>query len=125
MAEKIPRPQSKEAGALKTEEGLEKEATREAIEKALKDGLDLIEKIPEEKKTEREKWILETVRSGLKKAEKDGKFPVDFAGLTEREGIPVDELIDYLKGICFKPVNTPGGFRLENSEYGKDRKSVV
>lgn len=98
---------------------------KKELMKAINDAISLIEKIPEEKRTEREKWILKTVRNGLEKIEQDGKFLVEVKKdgkvvFSEREGIPVDDLIDYLKGICSNKVNGVWN----NSDYNKQLKNL-
>ncbi|MEI7425546.1 MAG: hypothetical protein WCK16_01295 [Candidatus Moraniibacteriota bacterium] len=72
---------------------------------ALDQAISFIEKTQEEKRTEQEKWIIETIGDSWLKMNEDGKILVggsDGFGngnkkFIKYEGIPVDELIDYLK----------------------------
>lgn len=92
----------------KEEEGAEaeKKEKRESAgkwEEVLKNvdrSLEILEGMPEEQKTPRLKWLVESVKSAKSKIGEDGKMEVEFKGRTQREGIPVDDLIEELENIA-------------------------
>ncbi|TAK95051.1 hypothetical protein EPO05_05355 [Patescibacteria group bacterium] len=68
--------------------------------KALDDALQVIKKIPETEKTENQKRIVKSVEDARAQAEEDGQFEVRFGHnkeFSQKEGIPVDELLGELK----------------------------
>lgn len=95
-----------EKSSIETEVILEKEIARETREKILED-LDFAlaklkeasqeEQIPEEKKGL--DWILKSAEDALREARdsEDGKYEAKIGEYSQREGVPVDELINWLK----------------------------
>lgn len=89
----------------KQEKQVEKKEKKAEVLRALNEAVGFIEKIPEEKRTDREKWILKTVKDSQAKMDQNGKiqaggesgFGSGEKKFIKSEGVPVDELIEYLK----------------------------
>src|SRR3989338_3732857 len=75
------------------EHGQEK---RENILRELNEAVEEIRHIPEDKRTPRQKWAIETIDNTLPLIQEDGLYEVRVDGHTQREGLPVDELIAVL-----------------------------
>lgn len=72
----------------------EKKKERERILEKLDQALEVIKRIPEKERSSRQQWIISSVEEARTKIGPDGRFEVRAGEFSQREGIPVDALIN-------------------------------
>jgi hypothetical protein len=96
---------------------------RRKIISQVDEGLEILKNLPEAQKSDRIKWIIKSVENAKNKAQDsaDLTFEVKVDDRSQREGIPVDDLIEELKLIA-KSQETEAG---KLAERKKDLESMA
>ena len=103
----------------------EKEKLKAEILKKLDQGLEILKNLPEEQKTERINWVINTIESAQQKAKNsaDLTFEVnDPEGNSQEEGIPVDDLIEELDKLAKEKTTEKEKLTKKKNEIAKLKK---